>query len=60
MKLGINSRSLAVKDIQASKTFYENLGFNGVPDGGSVEEKWLFMQKKQRSDCSKICFRTIS
>ncbi len=44
MNLGINSLSLAVKDIQASKTFYETLGFTCVPDGGSVEEKWIIMQ----------------
>ncbi|MEZ5344098.1 MAG: hypothetical protein R2681_00955 [Pyrinomonadaceae bacterium] len=44
MKLGINSLSLAVKDIEASKRFYETLGFKGVPDGGSVKEKWLIME----------------
>ncbi|MCB1023664.1 MAG: VOC family protein, partial [Acidobacteria bacterium] len=44
MNLGINSLSLAVKDIKASKSFYENLGFKNIPDGGSVEEKWLIME----------------
>ena len=43
MDLGVNSLSLAVKDIEKSKEFYETLGFHAVPDGGSIEEKWLIM-----------------
>ena len=43
MDLGINSLSLAVKDIKKSKEFYETLGFRAIPDGGSVEEKWLIL-----------------
>ena len=42
-KLGTHSISLAVKDIQASKAFYEKLGFSALPDLGSVEDKWLIM-----------------
>ena len=44
MDLGINSLSLAVKNIAKSKAFYETLGFETIPDGGSVEDKWLIMQ----------------
>ncbi|MGL5891313.1 MAG: VOC family protein [Bacteroidia bacterium] len=42
MKLGAFSISLAVKNIQASKTFYENLGFSAF--GGNIEQKWLILK----------------
>jgi len=42
---GIHSLSLAVKDISASKAFYEKLGFEVLPDFGSVEEKWLILER---------------
>lgn len=42
MDLGNFSLSLAVRNISASKRFYEALGFNVVD--GSPEEKWLIMQ----------------
>lgn len=45
IELGQHSTSLAVKDIQASKDFYETLGFNVLEGLGSFEEKWLIMQK---------------
>ena len=38
------SVSLAVSDIQASKDFYEKLGFKQVPGAGSVESKWMVLQ----------------
>ena len=41
MELGAFSVSLAVKDIQASKAFYEKLGFEDL--GGVPEENWLIM-----------------
>lgn len=44
-KFGIHSLSLAVKDIKASKEFYEKLGFEALQQFGSVEEKWLIMQR---------------
>ena len=44
MDLGINSLSIAVKDIEKSKEFYETLGFQPIPDGGSVKENWIIMQ----------------
>ncbi len=44
-KYGTHSLSLAVKDIKASKTFYEKLGFEALTEFGSVEDKWLIMQK---------------
>ena len=42
MELGAFSVSLAVKDIQASKQFYENLGFAAV--GGNESDNWLIMR----------------
>ncbi|HMQ48965.1 MAG TPA: VOC family protein [Saprospiraceae bacterium] len=42
MKLGAFSVSLSVKDIQASKTFYEHLGFEVF--GGSLEMNYLIMK----------------
>jgi catechol 2,3-dioxygenase-like lactoylglutathione lyase family enzyme len=42
MKLGAFSVSLSVKDIKASKQFYENLGF--VVFGGSLEKNYLIMK----------------
>lgn len=42
MKLGAFSISLAVKDLQASKMFYENLGFQAF--GGSEEMNYLIMK----------------
>ena len=42
MKLGAFSVSLSVKDLSASKTFYENLGF--VVFGGAMEQNYLIMK----------------
>lgn len=42
MKLGAFSISLAVKDINASKTFYENLGFSVF--AGELERNYLIMK----------------
>jgi catechol 2,3-dioxygenase-like lactoylglutathione lyase family enzyme len=42
MDLGAFSVSLAVKDIEASKRFYENLGF--VVFGGDQSHNWLIMK----------------
>jgi catechol 2,3-dioxygenase-like lactoylglutathione lyase family enzyme len=42
MKLGAFSISLAVKDIEASKLFYEKLGFNVV--AGDQLQNWLIMK----------------
>lgn len=42
MKLGAFSISLAVKDIHASKAFYENLGFETM--GGNIDQKWLILK----------------
>ena len=41
MKLGAFSISLAVKDIAASKAFYEKLGFVTT---GSVDDGWMIMR----------------
>lgn len=43
MKLGAFSISLAVKDIAASKVFYETLGFTVF--GGQLEQRWLIMKQ---------------
>ena len=42
MKLGVLSNSLNVKDLQASKVFYEKLGF--IEFGGSEEMNYLIMK----------------
>ncbi|MBO6522338.1 MAG: VOC family protein [Balneolaceae bacterium] len=44
-EFGIHSLSLAVKDIKASKEFYKKLGFEALTQFGSIEEKWLIMQR---------------
>ena len=45
MELGAFSVSLAVKDIHASKAFYEKLGF--VSLGGNIEQNWLILKNGQ-------------
>lgn len=42
MDLGAFSISLSVKDISASKEFYEKLGF--IQFGGDIAQKWLIMK----------------
>lgn len=42
MDLGAFSVSLAVKDIQASREFYEKLGF--TPMGGDQSQGWLILK----------------
>ena len=42
MELGAFSVSLAVKDIQASKSFYEKLGFTVF--GGDAAQNWLILK----------------
>lgn len=42
MNLGAFSISLTVKDLQASKAFYEKLGFSAF--GGDASQNWLIMK----------------
>jgi lactoylglutathione lyase len=42
MQLGAFSISLAVRDIAASRAFYENLGFQAF--GGDQAQNWLIMK----------------
>ncbi len=42
MDLGAFSISLAVKDIKASKTFYEKLGFTAL--GGDITQNWVILK----------------
>lgn len=42
MDLGAFSISLAVKDIKASKAFYEKLGFKEF--GGDISQNWLIVK----------------
>ncbi len=42
MDLGAFSVSLAVKNLQSSKEFYEKIGFN--PIGGDIEQNWLILR----------------
>ncbi|MGG3575194.1 VOC family protein [Bacillus gobiensis] len=44
MKLGAFSISLSVKDINKSKSFYENLGFQTL--GGDITQNWLIMKNE--------------
>ncbi len=46
MELGAFSVSLAVKNLQASQQFYENLGFKAF--GGDPAQNWLIMKN---GDC---------
>lgn len=42
MELGAFSVSLAVKDIEASRSFYEKLGFSAI--GGDQSRGWLILK----------------
>lgn len=42
MQLGAFSISLAVKDIEASRAFYEKLGFQSF--GGDASQNWLILK----------------
>lgn len=42
MNLGAFSVSLAVNDLEASRAFYEKLGFTSF--GGNASEKWLILK----------------
>ena len=42
MELGAFSISLAVKDIKASKAFYEKLGFTSL--GGNIDQNWIILK----------------
>lgn len=42
MKLGAFSVSLSVKDIHASKAFYEKLGFSKM--GGNIDQNWVILR----------------
>ena len=42
MKLGAFSVSLAVKDLDASRAFYEKLGFSTF--GGNPDQQWLILK----------------
>lgn len=44
MNLGTFSVSLAVKDIQVSKAFYEKFGFSIIE--GDIEENWLILRNE--------------
>ena len=45
MELGAFSVSLAVRDIQASKAFYEKLGFKVF--GGDISQNWLILKNRE-------------
>lgn len=44
MELGAFSVSLAVKDLAASKVFYEKLGFEAI--GGDAQQNWLILKNR--------------
>ena len=47
MQLGAFSISLAVKDIQASRTFYEKFGFTVF--GGEISQNWLILKNGEHT-----------
>ncbi len=47
MELGAFSISLAVKDIKASKAFYEKLGFKVF--GGDISQNWLILKNEEHA-----------
>ena len=47
MKLGAFSNSLAVKDLDKSRTFYEKLGFEVV--GGDAAQNWIILQNSEKA-----------
>jgi len=47
MDLGAFSVSLAVKDIETSRAFYETLGFITV--GGDTSQNWLIIRNRQHT-----------
>jgi len=47
MQLGTFSVSLAVKDIKASQSFYEKLGFSVF--AGDLSQNWLIMKNSQHA-----------
>ena len=47
MELGAFSISLAVKDIKASKAFYEKLGFKVF--FGDISHNWLILKNRERA-----------
>jgi predicted enzyme related to lactoylglutathione lyase len=47
MELGAFSISLAVQDLEASKTFYEKFGFTAF--GGDASQKWLIMKNGEHT-----------
>lgn len=44
LRLGAFSISLNVQNIEASKAFYEKLGFREM--GGNIEQKWLILKNE--------------
>ena len=51
MKLGAFLISLAVKDLEASRKFYEKFGF--TVSGGDASQNWLFFQPRVGPECSE-------
>lgn len=47
MELGAFSVSLTVKDIEASRKFYETLGFSVI--GGDIEQNWLILRNQNHT-----------
>ena len=48
MELGNFSVSLAVKDLAASRAFYEKLGFRAF--GGDAAQNWLILKNETSTD----------
>ncbi|MDO9096270.1 MAG: VOC family protein [Rubrivivax sp.] len=46
MQLGAFSISLAVKDLEASRVFYDKLGFQVI--GGQADQNWLILRNAEQ------------
>lgn len=46
VNLGAFCMSLSVKDIHASKAFYEKLGFTET--GGNIEQNWIVLRNEEK------------
>ena len=44
MDLGVSYAALNVKDIHAAYEFYKIMGFEHIPDAGSLADNWMILQ----------------
>lgn len=44
MDLGTSYTAFNVKDIRVAFAFYKNMGFEPLPDAGSIEDNWIILK----------------